>query len=215
MKSILDNWVALQQVWDESLDGNLEPEIKSSIIGDYFWLFLWSNYITISFKTPWWFIQNTSKVFSYSLSGKRNCWFDTADHKFTPIRKWIWIALQKTVQQAEVLEITQPSLPPKRKRPAKLLKENEALLYDEASHVKTFYRRIYFDAIDTGTNCIKTRFSQPAYWAIRNIEQLILNVINGFEDQNQLEHVLSDYSEEINQYRLSTQLQILKTKFVD
>ena len=33
MKSIFDNWVALQQVWDESLDGNLEPEIKSRIIG--------------------------------------------------------------------------------------------------------------------------------------------------------------------------------------
>ena len=28
MKSILDNWVALQQVYDESLDGNLKPEIK-------------------------------------------------------------------------------------------------------------------------------------------------------------------------------------------
>ena len=33
MKSILDNWVALQQVWDESLDGNLEQEIKGRIIG--------------------------------------------------------------------------------------------------------------------------------------------------------------------------------------
>ena len=33
MKSILDNWVVLQQVWDESLDGNLEPEIKGIIIG--------------------------------------------------------------------------------------------------------------------------------------------------------------------------------------
>ena len=33
MKSIIDNWVALQQVWDESLDGDLEPEIKSKIIG--------------------------------------------------------------------------------------------------------------------------------------------------------------------------------------
>ena len=33
MKSILDNWVALQQVWDESSDGNLEPEIKGRIIG--------------------------------------------------------------------------------------------------------------------------------------------------------------------------------------
>ena len=31
MKIILDNWVALQQVWDESFDGNFEPEIKSRI----------------------------------------------------------------------------------------------------------------------------------------------------------------------------------------
>ena len=64
-------------------------------------------------------------------------------------------------------------------------------------------------------NCIETRFSQTGYRAIRNIEQLILNVINGSEYQNQLEDILSDYSEEINQYRLSTQLQTLKTKFVD
>ena len=106
---------------------------------------------------------------------------------------------QKTVQQAEVLEITQPSLSHKRKRPAKLLNENEASLYDEVSDVKIFYRCIYFDAIDTVTNCIKVRFSQPRYRAIRNIEQLILNVINGLEHQNQLEDVLS----EINQYRLS------------
>ena len=66
---------------------------------------------------------------------------------------------QKTVQQAEVLEITQPSLPRKRKRPADLLNENEGPPYDEISHVKTFYRSIYFDAIDTVTNCIKTRFN--------------------------------------------------------
>ena len=33
VKSILDNWVALQQVQDESLDGNLEPKIKGRIIG--------------------------------------------------------------------------------------------------------------------------------------------------------------------------------------
>ena len=65
------------------------------------------------------------------------------------------------------------------------------------------------------TNCIKTRFSQPGYRAVKNNEKLILNVIYGLEYQNQLEDVLSDYGEEINHYRLSTQLQILKTKFVD
>ena len=53
------------------------------------------------------------------------------------------------VQQAEVLEITPPSLPRKRKQPVKLLNENEVSLYDEVSDSKTFYRRIYFDAIDT------------------------------------------------------------------
>ena len=33
MKSILDKCVALQQVWDESIDGNLQAEIKGRIIG--------------------------------------------------------------------------------------------------------------------------------------------------------------------------------------
>ena len=33
MKSILDKCVALQQVWDESSDGNLQAEIKGRIIG--------------------------------------------------------------------------------------------------------------------------------------------------------------------------------------
>ena len=33
MNIILDNWVVLQQILNESLDGNLEPEIKGKIIG--------------------------------------------------------------------------------------------------------------------------------------------------------------------------------------
>ena len=39
--------------------------------------------------------------------------------------EFLW---QKTVQQAEVLEITQPSLPRKQKGPATLLNENETSL---------------------------------------------------------------------------------------
>ena len=67
-------------------------------------------------------------------------------------------------KQAEVLEVAQPSLPRKWKRPAKLLNENEVSLFDGISGVKTFYRRIYFEII--------TRFSQPGCRTIRNIEQL-------------------------------------------
>ena len=32
------------------------------------------------------------KIFLFLLVREKNCWFDTADKKFTPIRKWIWIA---------------------------------------------------------------------------------------------------------------------------
>lgn len=63
-------------------------------------------------------------------------------------------------------------------------------------------------------NCIKTRLSQPENRAVKNIDRFILNVINGLEHQNQLEDVISDYGEEINHFRLSTQLKILKSKFI-
>ena len=208
MKIILDNWVALQQVWDESFDGNLEPEIKRRIFCvksqmTTFDCFYGVSILQLVLRDSDNLSKTLQKSSLTSCQGK-----EIADLTLQTIN-----SLRS--KQAEVLEVTQPSLPRKRKRPAKLLNENEASLYDEVSDLKTFYRRIYFDAIDTVTNCIKTRFSQPGYRTIRNIEQLILNVINGLEYQNQPEDVLSHYSEETNQYRLSTQLQILKTKFLD
>ena len=175
----------------ESLHGNLEPEIKGrtfcvkSQMATFDCLY-GVTILQLVLRDR----ENLSKTLQKSCQRK-----EIADLTLQTIN-----SLRS--KQAEVLEVTQPSLPRKRKRPAKLLNENEASLYDEVSDVKTFYRRIYFDAI--------TRFSQPGYRTIRNIEQLILNVINGLEYQNQLEYVLSHYSKEINQYRLSTQLQILK-----
>ena len=152
--------------------------------------------VTISFKTQWQFIENTSQMFSYFLSGKRNGWFDIANNKFDQKVNLNYFG-RKLYNKQRFLEITQSSLQRKRKRSAKPLDENQVPLYDEVSDVKTFYRRIYFDAIDTVTNCIKIWFWQPGYRAVKNIEQLILNVINELEYQNQLEDVLSDYGEEI------------------
>ena len=60
--------------------------------------------------------------------------------------------MQKTIQEAEALELTQPSLPRERKRPPKILNENKVPLYDEVSDVSTFYRHICFNVMDTVTN---------------------------------------------------------------
>ena len=149
MKIIHDNWVALQQVWDESFNGNLEPEIKSRFFCvksqmTTFDCFYEVTILQLVLRDS----DNLSKILQKSsltaCQGK-----EIADLTMQTIN-----SLRS--KQAEVLEVTQPSLPRKRNRPAKLLNESEASLYDEVSDLKIFYRRIYFDAMDTLTNCIKT-----------------------------------------------------------
>ena len=67
MKSILDNWVAVEKVWDESLDGNLEPEINFRIIGIKSQMNTFNYFYRV---TTLQLIQNTLKVLSYFLSRK-------------------------------------------------------------------------------------------------------------------------------------------------
>ena len=33
LQSVIDNWIPLQKLWDESLETNLESEVKSRVIG--------------------------------------------------------------------------------------------------------------------------------------------------------------------------------------
>ena len=153
IKRILDNWVALQQVSDESLDGNLEPEIDSRIFGVKSQMTTFDCFYGITIlQSVLRDSDNLSKTLQKSslTSCQRKEIADLTLQTINSLRS----------KQAEVLEVSQPFLPRKRKRPAKLLNENEAYLYDEVSDL-TFYRRIYFYAIDTVTSCIKTRFSQP------------------------------------------------------
>ena len=67
MKSILDNWVAVEKVWDESLDGNLEPEINFRIIDIKSQMNTFNYFYRV---TTLQLIQNTLKVLSYFLSRK-------------------------------------------------------------------------------------------------------------------------------------------------
>ena len=118
--------------------------------------FLINLYLETPSLTPHIFFAS-SNVFSYVLSGKRNCWFDTAGNKFTLIRKWIWITLAEncTTTRGKYLS----HLYHANKNDLLCVVMRAKRLY----RIKTFYRRIYFDAINTVINCIKTRFSQPGY----------------------------------------------------
>ena len=70
--------------------------------------------------------------------------------------------------------------------------------------------------IDAAVNCIEDQFKQVAYQALRNIEQLLLNVFafSQLNYESQLSDIAGVYSDEVHHYRLSTRLQTLGTKFI-
>ena len=101
-------------------------------------------------------------------------------------------------------------LPRKRKAPRHLEDGNE-----EAYHSFTteeHYRIQYFEALDLAVTSIQDRFDQPGCATYKNLESLLLKVANQTDYSTELQEV-SFYGDDINEVDLTTQLQILSTKF--
>ena len=64
-------------------------------------------------------------------------------------------------------------------------------------------------------NCIKARFSQPGCRDRKKHRATYFKCYKWVRVSKPTKDVIFDYSEDINHYRFSTQLQIFKTKFVD
>ena len=57
----------------------------------------------------------------------------------------------------------EPSLPRKEKRNGKLLSGSETQFYCDIEEVATYYKRVYFNAIDTTVTCIQDLLNQPGF----------------------------------------------------
>ena len=66
---------------------------------------------------------------------------------------------EKFKKEANTLGIEDPSLPRKRKRNGKLLSGNETQVYCDIEEVIIYYKRVYFNTIDTIIACIQDRFN--------------------------------------------------------
>ena len=115
MKSILDNWVAFQKVWDESLDKNLEPEIKCRIIGvkkqmNTFNYFYEVTILKLVLRHSGNLSKTLQKSSLTSCQGKEIADLTLKTINSLRSKSEFELLRQKTLQQAEVLEITQASL---------------------------------------------------------------------------------------------------------
>ena len=82
------------------------------------------------------------------------------------------------LKRKEELSVQDPKLLRQKKLPRKL-DDSNAETYHFPSIPKDHYRQIYFQALDTATNCIKERFGQPDFQKYVLLQEMFLKAIKG------------------------------------
>ena len=121
-----------------------------------------------------------------------------------------WQKLMELVQKADIAE---PSLPRRRKAPARY--EIGTGEHHTPSSVEDYYRPIYFLALDTLIQCISERFDQPGYQTYAKLHNILTNGAVGKDFSQELSSVIHLYAVDIDDQLLCSQLILLKTHFKD
>ena len=79
--------------------------------------------------------------------------------------------------QASQCDVTEPILPRQRKMPKRY--EQGTAEAEFLSSPKSYYKRIYFEALDLVINCVISRFNQPGYVQYKNMKELLMLAANG------------------------------------
>ena len=106
-----------------------------------------------------------------------------ADDKF----HFFW---QKSILEANRLQVNEPALPRRRKVPRRF-EEGREDTHSYPSTPEDHYRKIYFEAVDLIVNCsITDRFNQPGFLIYQHVESLLFKAANCEEYQSELKFVL-------------------------
>ena len=152
LKSILDNWTAINSVWTISLGEKLDPEMRGRIIGvqaqmvkfEYFFginslqiLLRHSDNLSKTLQSPKITASEGQKLSNLAMKTLISLRSDTLFNN-------PWERLKK---EANTLGIEEPSLPRKQKRNGKLLSGNENQFCCDIEEVAIYYKRVCFNAI--------------------------------------------------------------------
>ena len=118
---------------------------------------------------------------------------------------------ETVTHKANALEVSEPSLPRRRKRPARY--ESGSATPEFVDNAQDYFRQIHLNAIDTVTACIKRRLDQPGYKIYDQVEQMLVNAANGKPFEKNLDDVVDFYKDDLDKFQLETQLSLLSVHF--
>ena len=166
LQSFFDNWDVFQELWDEILEGRVDPEVRGRVVGvqtqiqsfNFFsgiqlgdLVLRHTDNLSSSLQHTYlscYEAQQITKVCLSTLKGMRE---EASFHIF----------FKKARASAQKLEVNDPKLPRKRKVPSRY--EDGEAPAEFASTVEEHYRQIFYQTIDMVTNCIRDRFQQRDY----------------------------------------------------
>ena len=84
-----------------------------------------------------------------------------------------------------------------------------------SSSTKSYYKRIYFEALDLVMNCVTNRFNQPGYIQYKNTRELLMLAANVTHLKEKLKAIIDFYLNDFDNYKLDLQLNVLSANFKD
>ena len=223
LASILENFQALQETWQESIEVAHDTETKARIGGveaqmntfDYLFgtmlghmVLRHTDNLSRALQDKGLSAAEGQQVARMSLETLKSLRTDQSYELF-------WLNVNK---KAEELEIGKPMLPRWRKRPRRF-EEGEDGYHHET--VRSYYLQYYNETLDVVINCIQERFDQPGYGMYSSLESLLITAAlqykhadddtealarYKFEMEEQLERVCAFYGDDFDKEELRGQL---------
>ncbi|XP_062504525.1 uncharacterized protein LOC134181294 [Corticium candelabrum] len=216
LSSIISNYEALQNTWEEALAITKDTEAKARVQGvsAQMDMFQYLYGIMLS-EMRLRHADNLSRTLQHkSLSAEEGQQVAqmTVD-TITSLRNddafdLMW---EKVSRKARSLNVSDPQLPRRRKMRRRLCEGSCEGDFHETP--KEHYRQCYYEALDLIINCIQSRFDQRGYTIYHSLETLLIKAAKQQELEDDLKTVCAFYKDDFDQEMLYAQLQTFGVHF--
>ena len=214
--SIVDNYVTLQDTWEEAPDIVHDTETKARIKGVSSQMKTF-NFLfgTVLCEMLLCHTDNLSKALQKkTISAAEGqgiakmviatLWTLRTEESFSLFWK-------KIEAVAKSITVGETQLPRRRRLPTRY--EDGLASHEFHDSPMLYYRQLYYEAIDTMVSCLKDRFEQPGYQTYSILEQTLIKACQGKEFVEELDFICDFYKEDLQKELLRVQLQTLHVDF--
>eukprot|EP00117_Sycon_ciliatum_P012838 scpid52838/ scgid13749/ Zinc finger MYM-type protein 1 len=215
LQSILDNYLVLQELWDEVLAGSVDPDVRARVIGvkaqmetfNFFFgislarlVLAHGDNLSVSLQSSTMSAAEAQKIARLTVDTITKMRTENSFSMF-------WEA---TVAKSHQFDVSEPQFPRKRKRPQRYEGGDEPAYHP--SSPEGHYRQLYYEVLDSAKSSIQTRFNQKGFAIYTQMENLLLKSAKGVDATDEFKAVTELYGEDLDSNLLLTQFSLLQTQ---